>query len=379
MRAILSRMIKTTVAVGVLVAAFGSAAYAQSDHAEPAVDAVFAAFATHSIVGLTEPHHGIAQEAEFYEAVIGDPRFASTVRNVVVEFAGASRQGILNRYVNGDAVAYGELRQVWTDTVGLNPTVIHTSYAHFLAKVREVNRGLSPQERIRVWAGEPPIVWSNVHTNAEYTEIVATRDAHAARLIVDQILKQNEKALVIYGGGHFAPGPEEAERSRELKTLDPTSRPRRNLQALVEADYPGSFFVVRIYLGFENRSCTADFERRFDRWPIPAIALIQSRSTLQRDIRRCGRPAGLQFFFPPDQPKKVREFLERQIDDYLLLADAVLFLGPAAGLTESPIFPDLYLDEQYRHEISRQSEIKTGQALSESWGLDRPPTPRPLK
>jgi hypothetical protein len=95
-------------------------------------------------------------------------------------------------------------------------------------------------------------------------------------------------------------------------------------------------------------------------------------------MRRCGRPAKLDFRFPPTLPQALRDFDERQIDDYLFLADAVLFLGPAKSLTKSPIFPDLYLDEQYRQEISRQMEIKTGKPLSAAWGRNLPTAPEPL-
>ena len=372
----------------ILAAAIAPVAYGQANHSnsqsakergivQPAADAVFAAFGSHRLVGISDSH-GLAQEMEFYESVIRDPRFARDVSNVVVEFGGAGRQNVIDRYVNGENVAYADLRQVWTDTVGWLPTVVHVGYAQFFAAVRETNSKLPPQQRIKVWLGEPPIVWSAVHTHAEYTEIDSTRDSHAAELIVDEILKKNQKALVIYGGGHLVPSGEESAQYLELRKMDPTATPSGKLRALVEASYPGTFFIVRVYTGFENRRCAMDFERRFSKWPMPAMAVNSVGSELDGDMRTCGRPAGLLFFYPPDVPQAFRDFRERQIDEYLLLADAVLFLGSAQGLTKSPIFPDLYLDEQYRQEISRQMEIKTGKPLSDSWGRSAPIAPEPF-
>jgi hypothetical protein len=42
--------------------------------------------------------------------------------------------------------------------------------------------------------------------------------------------------------------------------------------------------------------------------------------------------------------------------------DALLYLGPAASLTQSPITPDLYLDFAFRGEIDRRSPIVSGAA-----------------
>lgn len=95
-------------------------------------------------------------------------------------------------------------------------------------------------------------------------------------------------------------------------------------------------------------------------------------------MRGCGRPAGLVWFYGPNVPQAFRDFREKQLDEYLLLADAVLFVGTAASLTQSPLLPDLYLDEQYRQEISRQMEIKSGEPLSASWGRNEPTAPQPF-
>lgn len=63
-----------------------------------AVDGILAAFRDHPLVGI-EDNHGLAQEEDFYAALMRDPRFAREVTNVVVEFGGAGRQNTLDRYL----------------------------------------------------------------------------------------------------------------------------------------------------------------------------------------------------------------------------------------------------------------------------------------
>ncbi len=44
--------------------------------------------------------------------------------------------------------------------------------------------------------------------------------------------------------------------------------------------------------------------------------------------------------------------------------DALLYLGPAASLTQAPLSPDLYVDEDVRKEISRRLMLKGGGPLT---------------
>jgi hypothetical protein len=43
--------------------------------------------------------------------------------------------------------------------------------------------------------------------------------------------------------------------------------------------------------------------------------------------------------------------------------DALLYMGPAAGLTRAQELPDLYLDFEFRSEIDRRVLIETGSHL----------------
>lgn len=375
-----------------LVAALASfadnLAYGQSQNAEseetvvrPAIDGVFAAFDTHPLVGLAD-NHGLAQNMEFYEALIRDPRFARGVRNVVVEFGGAARQDIIDRYVAGELGPYKELRQVWTDTVGWSPTVQHLGYANFFAQVRQTNLTLRPNERIRVWLGDPPIIWEAIETSEQLFGILTTRDSHAAGIITRNILAQDQKALVIYGGQHFHPiGAEEMALRAQWAMTEPviSSLFTATVQGLVEAEHPDAFFIVQVYDGFDDTACTARFEQTIKDWSMPALAAPVQGTTLERNMRLCASPTDVNLGFHAMMPPRLQEIIRSQYNDVLFLGDAILFHGPAASLTTSPIFPDLYLDEEYRQEISRRIEISRGRPLSPEWGRNVPVTPRPFE
>ena len=141
-----------------------------------------------------------------------------------MEFGGAAQQNMIDRYVAGADIPYEQLRRVWTDTVGWNPTVTSVGYLYFFEQVRVVNDGLPPSEQIHVWLGDPPIDWSTVRTSADLKPLLSRRDEYPASIIKAQILGKHKKAHVIYGSTHFF-------------GLD-------SLKPLVEEGYPESFFVV---------------------------------------------------------------------------------------------------------------------------------------
>src|ERR1700689_2899195 len=64
---------------------------------------IFTAFQTHALIGLGD-HHRMAQELDFYAALVQDRRFAKDIGNVVVEFGDAAQQATIDRYVSGGDV-----------------------------------------------------------------------------------------------------------------------------------------------------------------------------------------------------------------------------------------------------------------------------------
>ena len=340
----------------------------QTDEAtlKPAIDGVFEAFEKYPLVGLGD-RHGLTQEIAFYEQLIRDSRFARDVGNVIVEFGDAAHQDVIDRYVNGETVPYIELRKVWINTVGWIPTVSSSYYAHFFFQVRQTNLNLPPEKRIRVWLGEPPINWSEIKTKDEFMEFLGKRDKHAASIISKNILSLNKKALVIYGSQHLGPldKGEEAMISRWSEEAPETVVPLYDfLVKLIEREYPNVFFVVQVYIGFKENECTYRFEKRFADWSFPLLAAPVLGTSLETDLRECLIKPKSQWEPPSTWPNFVQEYIRTHPGDNVLFkGDAILFLDAAAKLTQSPLFDDLFLDEELRQELSRRLEIMIGQPL----------------
>lgn len=189
----------------------------------PALEGVLDAFQSRPLVGLGDAH-GLAQELDFYAALVRHPRFSQEVGNVVVEFGGAAHQSVIDRYVSGEAVPYLELRNVWTDTVGWAPAPSFVGFMNFFAQVRVTNLALPPEQRVRVWLGEPPIDWSKVNSKADLAKFASLRDRHPADVIRREILSRNKKALVIYGGAHFLRGRDSTRRGAATPGTDAAAK-----------------------------------------------------------------------------------------------------------------------------------------------------------
>jgi hypothetical protein len=297
---------------GTLVGQGTDANSSQTTSLKPGIEGILNAFQRSPIVGLAD-WHGLAQEEDFYAQLVSDPRFSKEVGNVVVEFGGAAQQSTINRYVAGEDIPYEKLRAVWTDTVGWLPTVANVGYLNVFAQIREVNKRLPASEQIHVWLGEPPIDWSKIQTRSDLTAM-AERDHYPAQLIRSEILAKHKKALVIYGAIHFSG--------------------HDKLRFLVEQSYPQSFFVVMPYHGYPRKADSVALEQNIQSWR------EQSASSI---------------------PAVGPVLLVGQ--SFIAGADALLYLGPAASLTQSPMTPDLYLDENFRREIDRRSMILTGSPL----------------
>jgi hypothetical protein len=290
--------------------------------------------------------HELAQEGEFYSAIVRDPRFAREVGNVVVEFGGSAHQDIIDRYLNGERVPYPELRLVWSDVVGAGPppAVTGQMYPDFFATVRAVNATLPPERRIHVWLGEPKIDWTKIHTMQELGARLGQRDSSPYEILEREIFAKHKKALVLYGGVHFYNGILGGD--YEL------------LGKLIRDDHPGTLFTIGVYRGSANAACRAKFEPRAKSWPKPSLVRPLAGTWVQAALKapECAPP-------PPigadGRPVKLppREMAETNFRFSGAWHDALLYLGPTASLTKTPRTQDLYLDQAYADEISRRNKM----------------------
>lgn len=295
--------------------------------ARPALDGVFSAFEQHRLVALGDAHH-LAQAGAFYAALVEDPRFAETVGNIVWEAGGASHQGTVDRYVDGEAVPYHELRRVWTDVVGWEAPPSQM-YSNLLAVVRAVNAGLPPNKRIRVILGEPPIDWTKIKSFSDLEPLMAQRDSHPAALIEREILRRGKKALVVYGTGHFLFSP-----------LGP------NLKELIEQAHPNSVYLIAPYAGYARPTCSEQLEARAKDWRPPVLIAPIAGTWIEDLMTRCAGAAG---FRSPDPEKMARARAALSGAS----ADALIYYGSEASLTFDAADQSLYLDPDYLNEWNR--------------------------
>ena len=321
----------------------------------PAIDGILAAFEKHPLVGLGDMH-GMAQQEDFFVTLIRDPRFAKEVGNVVVEFGTATHQDILDRYINGANVSYAELRSVWGDVVGWVPTVTGLGYANFFVQVRTINLSLPPDQRVRVWLGEPVIDWAKVNTREDIIPAMSQRDSYPATIIKREILAKGKKALVIYGSGHF-----------KYDVPADLLGPAKVLGTLIEQDFPKALFIVLPYWGFMEKACSAAFEQTYSHWPTPALAFPVRGSAIEDALRTPGchaSPSNASSITVPNKTEAELTEIRAKValaDENMLSGmngDALLYLGPAATLTRTPQEPSIYLDAAYRAEINRRNQIR---------------------
>jgi hypothetical protein len=165
---------------------------------EDAVRQVIGAFETANLVALGECH-GVRQDSEFRLRLIEDPAFARSVNDIVVEFASALNQDLLDRFVHGGDVTTDELCKIWRNTS--QPGAWDSPvYEEFLRAVRTANGRLPRGRRLRVVAGDPPIDWSAPGLRSEDID---SRDRFAAATIEREVLNKDRKALVLFGSGHL--------------------------------------------------------------------------------------------------------------------------------------------------------------------------------
>jgi outer membrane protein OmpA-like peptidoglycan-associated protein len=120
-------------------------------------------------------------------------------------------------------------------------------YEEMLQAVRDVNRTLARERRLRVWLGDPPIDWDRVTSPAD-EDMNDWRDAFFARLVQDRILSNKRKALLFIGGAHI---------SRTV--IWPNS-----LIHLLDARLPGQTHVVSI---LDVGAVTPQVAARLREWP----------------------------------------------------------------------------------------------------------------
>ena len=311
-------------------------------HPVDAVQAILSKFDNYSLVGLGMSHRQ-QDEADFSLTLVRDPRFAAKVKNVVVECGNSLYQPVLDRYINGEDIPLEQIQLVWRNTTqpGAGDCRQHKE---LLDAVREVNRHLSKNQRIRVWAGDPPIDWDKIKRPEDYAPFLNQRDSNFASIVIDQVLAKHQKALLIIGAGHILKRPISWS-TAGTDTLAP------NVTMLIEKKYHHSIYVIAPHDDFGSRN--AELEPRLAKWAIPSLSdihgtwvgLLEAGVIYEGKIRRVGSdPSQIQTPFPGLQ-------LQDIIDGYL-------YLGPIATIKQVEYYSET--GTPYARELERRRKLLGG-------------------
>ena len=297
-----------------------------------AITGIIEAFRSHSIVALSDAH-GNKQAQDFLISLVRDRRFAEHVNDIVVEFGTARYQAVIDRFVRGEDVPYEQLRRVWRDTTQASAGGDLPINEEFYRAIRDVNRTLPQERKLRVLLGDPPIDWDKIKTRADHRAWIEQREWYPAALIELEVLAKQRRALVVYGHGHF-------QRKNVQGNYENYGRLTDSIISLVEQATGTHAFIVWRDAG------VADIQTDAQTWKPPVIALIKGTTLGATDFG--------QYFAQNNDRLAIRdgkitaipksEWRQLKAEEQF---DAVLFLGPPNSIVVSTWTPALCADQAY--------------------------------
>jgi hypothetical protein len=294
---------------------------------------ILEAFRSHRLVAIG--HHDDESQA-FLRSLISDDRFASTVNDIVVEFGSSRYQDVMDRYQRGERVPPRELARVWQDVTGPNGSFDGPAIEQFFRAVRDKNRLLPEQRRMRVLLGEPPLDWSRIRSEAEYIaqlHALGNRDGYATELIRREVLGKGRRALIVYGALHFQRKNIWANYGSEWPEAD-------TLVMQLEAQAPREVFTIwRV-------NASMQVPQYFTAWRVPSLALLKNTDLGMADFGR---------YFPYEGERRAvrngkavviprEEWKTLQMQDQF---DAVIYLGPEASFKDWVVPQEKCTDRVY--------------------------------
>jgi len=293
----------------------GSASPIPAPRPTPAVPAIVSAFNTHPVVAIAESH-GLRQAGDFYISLVRDAAFDDAVNDIVIEFASAQSQPLLDRYVlEGAALPADTLRTIWRNTTKVAAWE-YPIYARWLESIRDVNRTRPAGKRLRVLAGDTRVDWPRMRSRADW-EALGPNNETFARVIHDQVIARGHKALVVLGSNHLTRGG------------DRTGGP--NVTTRIDALSPGALYVIWLYTGRPGGD-EVDTRILDENWPAPALISLSGS-------------------WPGELAAGARRLRD--------VADALLYLAPSTALEVEQAPPESF-DETYANELDRRSRIEWG-------------------
>ncbi|MDJ1634977.1 hypothetical protein [Rhizobium rhizogenes] len=300
------------------------------------------AFKFHDLVALSDGGHGCEQAYAFRIALIRDPRFPALVNDIVVESGNSLYQSMMDRFISGEDIPDREIRKAWQNTTQAHDVWDSPVFEGLFREVRDLNTTLPKERQIRVLLGDPPIDWSKINNAAELRETsraLENRDSCGARIIQNEVLAKQRRALIIYGGMHLLRKAlfwrSEEEQATELQSIPP----QNSIVSLLETQ-GANVYSVWTPVDVDLTPLQSDLRS----WPRPSLVPIRGTALGEASFRSyyphamfTGQlDALIKIHVDPERsPSMEEEF------------DAILYLGPPSDLTWSKVSPALAADPEY--------------------------------
>jgi hypothetical protein len=280
--------------------------------AVPALDGVIGALGANQLVAISDPHGSVAMQT-FIRQLIGDPRFADLVDDIVLEVGNARYQPLVDDYVSGRANDESLLAEVWLNTTVANQI---SADVEWFRLVRRINQQRPAERRMRILLGDPPIDWTKIQTREQHFKWLAQRDSFPAALIQTEVLAKERRGLIVYGHLHF-------QRRQMMSNFVMDDWRTQTIVSLIEHAGPTRVFTVWT-LADELTGALPEAKS----WPRPAFAAVRGTSLGRVDIARLypNRPR-MQIVDGAIKPLAADAWAPLPVEQQL---DAVIYLGTSA-------------------------------------------------
>ncbi len=321
---------------------------------EDATKAFLAAFDKYEVVGMGAAH-GDQDLDHFILDLIRNRALLSKINDVAVECGNSLYQSVLDQYIAGDDVPLEQVRQAWRNTT--QPMCwISGFYEELFPLIRRMNQKLTPEKKIRVLAGDPPIDWSKVKSREDFWQFLTMRDSSIASVMEKEVLSKHRKALMVFGTAHlYHHGGADAGFKSAVE--------------LYEERYPGVTMVIES----GNFSLLAKYNEQFELraafWPIPSLVADLTGTWLADWLDKTRNSAGVavviattgkdgQRIESPESPRNAASGFSKKVDAYL-------YLGPQELLLKEPRPAEIFLNKDYMAEVQRRAAIMGGGPITD--------------
>ena len=296
----------------------GTAAQRAAARPQEPIAAIVDAFRTHDLVAVSDPH-GNLQTQLFLRTLVADPRFAAVVNDIVIEVGNARYQDVMDRYIRGEQIPIQSVRPAWQNT-----TVANQIWADevLFESIRSANASRPRERQLRVLLGDPPIDWTAVKTREDHFRWLGMRDSYPAALVQVEVLAKRRKALLVWGHMHF-------QRRQIMSNFDMSDWRMQTIVSLIERASPTKVFTIW-RLDEELEKLVPGLAS----WAVPSLAVTRGTPLGETDVARLSPPLALARMMVKGDalvPLPREQWLSLPVEEQL---DAVLYLGPAARMTE---------------------------------------------